>query len=489
MNLKVNRSIRTPYYWQIADQIKRRIVAGEMADGSVLPSERKLADILKVHRNTVIKAYAALKDMQLIESKQGVGYVVSYGTEDGGKISNGPRNKVNWSHMIKDEYLDMKETYDDIFVKFSEGSKISLSTGIAPAIYAEEKISEDIASILNESGMMPAYLAPYQGDQALRQQILAFLRTKGIKAGMSHLQILAETNQALDFIITALLNPGDCVIIEEPVSPDVYRVIELSGCRFVTVPVDKDGMVCDNLEPLIEEHNPKFIYVNSSYQDPTGCVLSMERRQHLLDMSGKYRIPIIEEDAGSSLNYEDGAISSLKAMDKNDNVIYVYSFSLTFIPGLSLAVVVANEKLIRSLSYLVSIRIMSINWITQKLLAKYLADGRYYDKVDEMRIGSRQKRDMMCAYLDRAAAIGVRYIKPRGGVYIWCRLPDGLNGIDVAERATKHGVSVVPGEVFYPLHNGGYNYLRLNFSYEPMYWLREGMERLLKVIQEMCDEL
>jgi len=489
MNLKINKNLRTPYYWQIADQIKRMIIAGELADGSILPSERKLADILKVHRNTVIKAYATLKDMQLVESKQGVGYVVFYGTEEEQNAVPNPRNKVNWSHIIKDEYLDMKETYDDIFVKFSEGSKISLSTGIAPAIYAEEEISDDLASILNESGLLPAYLAPYQGDQTLRQQVLAFLRTKGIKAGMSQLQVLAETNQALDFIITSLLNPGDCVIIEEPVSPDVYRVIQLAGCRFITVPVDKDGMVCDNLEPLIEEHAPKFIYVNSSYQDPTGCILSLERRQRLLELSARHHIPIVEEDAGSSLNYEDGTISSLKAMDKNDNVIYIYSFSLTFIPGLSLAVVVANEKLIRSLSYLVSIRIMSINWITQKLLAKYLSDGRYYDKVDEMRLSSRQKRDMMCAYLDRASSLGVSYIKPRGGVYIWCRMPDGLNGLDVAERATKKGVSVVPGEVFYPLHNGGFNYLRLNFSYEPMYWLREGMERLLRVIREMSEEL
>ena len=135
---------------------------------------------------------------------------------------------------------------------------------------------------------------------------------------MSQLQVLAETNQALDFIITSLLNPGDCVIIEEPVSPDVYRVIQLAGCRFITVPVDKDGMVCDNLEPLIEEHAPKFIYVNSSYQDPTGCILSLERRQRLLELSARHHIPIVEEDAGSSLNYEDGTISSLKAMHNKD---------------------------------------------------------------------------------------------------------------------------------------------------------------------------
>ena len=115
----------------------------------------------------------------------------------------------------------------------------------------------------------------------MRHKIIAYLRTKGIKAGLNQVQILSETNQALDFIVTSLLNPGDRVITEEPVSPDVYRVIELAGGRPVTVPVDENGMICDNLEALIETHRPKFIYVNSSYHDPTGNILSVERRRKL----------------------------------------------------------------------------------------------------------------------------------------------------------------------------------------------------------------
>lgn len=489
MDIKLNKNLKTPYYWQIADQIKRKIITGQLADGSVLPSERKLSSILGVHRNTIIRAYDTLKDADLIESRQGVGYLVSYGSSETEDLSENPRHKVNWSHAIKDEYLDMKETYDDIFVKFTEGNKISMSTGMPPAIYEEDKLGEDLASILNESAALPAYLAPYQGDTNLRQQLLAFLRTKGIKAGLGQLQVLSETNQAMDFLITALVSPGDCVIIEEPVSPDVYRAIQLAGCRYFTLPVDKDGMNCDNIESLIEKHEPKFIYVNSSYQDPTGVIMSMERRKHLLAISEKYRIPIIEEDAASELNYEDGAIPSIKSMDRNDNVIYIYSFSLTFIPGLSLALVVANERLIRSLSYLVSIRIMSINWMTQKLLGKYLADGRYYEKVEKIRKGNRQKRDVLCSYLDRATSIGVRYRKPRGGVYVWCQLPEGLNGMDVAEEATKAGITVVPGEVFYPMHNGGFDHLRLNYSYESTYWLSEGANRLVELLRTMYNRL
>lgn len=483
MIVNLDRKLKIPFYRQITNQLKRKILSGQLADGAILPSERGLAEQLGVHRNTVIRAYAGLKDLDLIDSRPGMGYVVTCPREDVPEPAR-PR-PVNWEQMIKDEYLDMKEMYDDIFVRFSEGSGISLSAGVPPFVYPEEEIGDEIAAILKESETLPAYMSPYQGDPFLRKEILSYLRTKGIKAGPSQIQILSETNQALDFIITAMLNPGDCVIIEEPVSPDVYRVIQLAGCRFVTVPVDPDGMICTELEGLIQREKPRFIYVNSSYHDPTGAILSMERRQELLALSNKYRIPIVEEDAASELHYEDGAIPTLKSMDTCGNVIYIYSFSLTFIPGISLAIVVADEKLIHSLRYLVSIRIIGINWINQKLLAKYLQNGLYYERVEEIISHCRVNRDILCSELDVLSDIGLEYRKPRGGVYIWCRLPEGLSGQDVAAEASRNGVSIMPGEVFFPDRNDGSEYIRLNYSYESGEWLLEGAKRLVGIIRKM----
>lgn len=278
MKLNVDKNLRTPLYLQISDRIKEMIVTGQLADGAVLPSERSMAQILNVHRNTVIKAYSILKDEELVDSFQGVGYKVTY--KSTAVCEEDVRIKINWSSIIKDEYQDIKSDFDDIYLRFTaEENKISLSTGMAPAIYKEDDLAGDMASILKEEGRRSSYLSPYQGDSALRQRIISFLRTKGITAGINQVQILSETNQALDFIITALLKEGDKVIIEEPVSPDVYRVIDLAGCKAITVPVDDDGIMCDNLEALIEIHQPKFIYVSSSYQDPTGSILSFERRK------------------------------------------------------------------------------------------------------------------------------------------------------------------------------------------------------------------
>ena len=170
MEIIIDKKLRTPLYWQIADQLKEMIVSGNMADGTILPSERSLAQLLGVHRNTVIKAYSHLKDQELIDSFQGVGYRVTFRSDDSPSEPD-VRRRVNWSNIIKDEYQDIERTFDDIFLRFTEENNISFSTGMPPAVYDEEELAADLASILKEEGRRPFYLSPYQGDLTLRQRI------------------------------------------------------------------------------------------------------------------------------------------------------------------------------------------------------------------------------------------------------------------------------------------------------------------------------
>ena len=226
----------------------------------------------------------------------------------------------------------------------------------------------------------------------MRRQVVSYLSTKGIKATTSQIQILTETNQALDFLITLLVKPGDAVITEEPVSPDTYRAIGLAGGKLITLPVDNDGMECQYLEQTIQKWNPRLLCLNSSFHDPTGQLLSVQRRKEILRLSEKYRLPVIEYDEASELYYDVPSISPMKVFDRLENVVYIYSFSLTFVPGLSLAFIVANSDLIRRLSYLVSVRLVAMDWMTQRLLADYLEEGIYYRKLSEYRSEYKKKR-------------------------------------------------------------------------------------------------
>ncbi len=485
MDIKIDKELKTPVYMQIASSVKKQIMQGIVTNESILPSERALAKMLDIHRNTVAKAYSELKGQGLIESYQGIGYRV----HDAGFVSKEDdkkyKKKVNWLDQIKNEYLDMTVTFDELFQRFSQPDKISLGSGIAATgIYDREKLAEHISEIVSQEGKKQYFYSPYQGDENLRRQVVSYLSTKGIKATPSQIQILTDTNQALDFLITLLVKPGDTVITEEPVSPDTYRAIGLAGGKLVTLPMDQDGMECSYLEKLIQKWNPRLICLNSSFHDPTGQVLSTERRKEILRLSEKYRLPIIEYDEASELYYDTPAISPLKVFDELENVVYIYSFSLTFVPGLSLAFIVANADLIRRLSYLVSVRLVAMDWLTQRLLANYLEEGIYYRKLNEYRSEYKRKRDLVCGKLDEMYEMGVRYDRPKGGIYVWCRLPAGVDSKKLNTIAYSNGISVLPGYVFYPSKNGGREHIRINFSYETDERLIEGLEILKRTIKE-----
>lgn len=494
MKVSIDKYSKVPVYLQIADQIKSQIISGALPRRSALPSERALAQILDVHRNTVVKAYSELKSDAWIESRQGVGYIVAAANDEkdaqderGGEGAQPGR--VNWVSEVAEKYLDMEKTFDDLFQRFTDESHYSLGSGVASReVYTSERVAGDIAALLTGSGPCQYFFSPYKGDKFLRQKLVAFLGTKGVKASSGEIQILSETNQALDFIVTLLVKSGDSVVMEEPVHPDMYRVMELAGAKILTVPVDENGMNCEVLESLLTQTRPRLIFVNSSYHDPTGNILSLERRKKLVELSNRYRVPIVEEDAASELVYDGDKLPPIKAFDTMGNVIYIYSFSLTFIPGLSLAFITGNRDLIRALSYLVSVRLMASDWMTQKLLGMYLDDGIYYTSLLKFRDVYRTNRDLVCQKLDELAPLGVSYTKPRGGVYVWCRLPDGVDSKQFIRRAYNMGVTLIPGYVFYPCKNGGRDYIRINYSYEPRERLERGMEVLRKALEEELEE-
>ncbi len=482
MIINVNKNSKTPFHLQIAFQLKTKIIAGEMMDGFPLPSEREMAKRIHVHRNTVTKAYNELKADGLARSVQGVGYRITY--KDGNNVifSNKPKG-VNWSNLIKDEYLDVEKTFDDLFSKSYGPRNISFAGGIAsPELYSKKDIAEAVSEIILEGKESSYFYTPYQGDLELRQQLSVFMRNKGVTINTSEIQIFSETNQALDFLVTLLLNPGDIVILEEAVSPDIYRPIELAGAKIITLPLDEDGMICENIESILEIHKPKFIYVNSSYHDPTGVILSLDRRKKLLELSYKYRVPIIEDDSASEICLEGPKLPSIKSLDQGNNVIYIYSFSLTFIPGIGIAFLAAPKSVIKSMSYLVSIRLISLDWMYQKLLKFYLSKGIYQNRILEFNSEYRKKRDIMCAWLDKLKPLGVRYRRPHGGVYIWCNLPDSVNIKKLTKDAAKAGIAFIPGNIFSPGKKEWYSQIRLNYSYPSSLQVEEGMEELHKLL-------
>lgn len=486
---------------QIRNQIKEMILKGEIIDGAFLPSERTLAQLTGVHRNTIIKAYNELKADGFIVASQGKGYQVAFRhepdsqtpgrREEGALHSHG--DVINWTNLIKDSFLDMETTFDDLFSSSYDNGNISFAGGIAsPDVYFGAELSEILADLIEETKNKRAVqddiyaYTPYQGLFELRQAISMFLKGKGINVRHGEIQIVSEANQAIDFLTELLIEKGDTVITEEPISPDAFRELKLAGANVVTVPIDEEGMITDRIEPLLIKYHPKLIYVNSSFQDPTGVVMSLERRKALLALSHKYKVPVLEDDGASEISYDKKAVPSLKALDTGNSVVYIYSFALTFAPGICLAFVAAPRIVIKNLSHLISLHLISFDSLSQRILCEYLQRGIYQRNVSLICQRYREKRDLMCRLLEPARELGVSFTKPGGGVYIWCRLPRTMDLAKLIEGAGKKGVTFIPGQIFFPYGTKGDQYIRLNYSYPGKQQIRRGTRLLLSAMKESC---
>ena len=484
MKITIDKSEKTPIYLQIAGQIKTSIYAGIISDGYVLPSERALAADIGVHRNTVTKAYDELRTEDIIESSQGKCYRVNFKRTE---QDNSRPKAVNWQALMKREYEEFRTDFDDFYSRGFDSNYISFAGGVASReIYPPEEIASVFEKVIRDKDNKAYFYTTYQGDPRLRKEIAKYMASKGIKATAANVQIFSENNQALDFILNLMLSPGDGVIIEDTMSADVYRTIEVAGGRIITVPTDEDGMMCDLLDVIIEKEKPKFIYVDSSYNNPSGTVLPLERRRRLLELSYRYRIPIIEEDEGSELYYGRDPIPSIKSMDPGSNVIYMYSFSLTMIPGIGMSFVIADKSLVKQFAGMVSLRITNTDWTAQMVMLEYMKNGLFIKRLDKFRRVYKTKRDLMCKRLDKLVTrYGLEYRKPEGGVYLWVRMPGRVSSRKLLEVAQRKGLTFMPGYVFFTRPSMGRSYFRLNYSYPSEEEIEKGMDILVEAIDEV----
>ena len=481
MNISIDKRKKVPVYLQIADQIKENIFDGTINDGYALPSERVLAAELGVHRNTVTKAYHELRAEGLVFSYQGKGYRVAFHDMDAdGVISDYQRKPVNWEGLMKDEYAVLESEFDKLYSKSFDSGFISFGGGVSGReVYPPEEVADTFEKIFKKGREKAYFYSPYQGDLELRKEIAGFLANKGIKTDASHIQIFSENNQALDFILNLMLKPGDKLLMEETTSPDVFRTFEVAGVELISAPMDENGMICENLETVIEREKPAFIYVGSSFNNPTGVNLTLERRRKLLELSYKYRIPIIEEDEASELYYDLKPVPSLKSMDPGDNVIYMYSFSLTMMPGAGVSFVVADRNIIDRFSDMVSLRVASPDWAAQMVTLEYMKAGLFFERLEAFRDVYRQKRDLMCSLIDAFAdQYGLEYEVPKGGVYLWIKLPAGCSARRLLAETQKRGMTFMPGHLFYTKQSRGNDHIRLNFSYPSEKQIHEGIKIL-----------
>jgi len=366
---------------------------------------------------------------------------------------------------------------------------ISFGGGLpAPDVFPVRRFEEACQKVLREQGANALQYGPTEGYEPLREMIAKNMARYGILSRSDNVLITSGSQQALDLIGKLLINNGDRLLVEAPTYLGALQAFNVYGAQYLSVPVDEDGLVTDQLEPCLRS-GPKFMYILPNFQNPAGVTLSEKRRQELILLADRYGIPIIEDDPYGQLRYEGEHLAPLVVLDRKNlrrdngftlgNVIYLSTFSKTLAPGIRLAWIVAPADVISKLVQLKQAADLHTSTFSQLVAYEVARDGFLDQHVKLIREVYRERRDVMLHALEEFFPHEVTWTHPKGGLFLWVTMPEGTDCQILFRAALAEDVAFVPGDCFYASESEeGCRHMRLNFSHSQPEQIREGVRRL-----------
>lgn len=485
MHLELDRESKTPLFLQITLSLREQILTGILPEGHPLPPERELALRLGVNRSTVVRAYQELKADGFVDAMVGRGTIVADSGPAKGedhRRSESPR----WNSLFSTQAAPSGDIFSEMMSAGGKQNVISFASGFPdPALFPSDVLSSLRLELNSGDPRAPYMPSPVEGLASFRESIAELAADRGIGTYGRNVMILSGSQQGLDFIARSFLSPGDTVLTEEYTFFGAIDNFRASGARVIGIHADPDGMRTDLLESAIRRHNPKLIYTLPTFQNPSGSVLSLERRRELLETAGRGGVPVVEDDPYGDLRYEGYPLPPLKSLDRQGGVIYLSSFSKVLFLGLRVGFAIAPIPVIERFTRLKQMTDLHVNTEAQMLLDLFLRGGHYYPHIEKVLEAYRKKRDVMAEALSRHRnRAGWDWDLPRGGYYIWCRLPAALPMRSLVSRAARHGTAFIPGDAFCPDGSGKDRRIRLNFTHVPLDMIEEGVKRLAKAAEE-----
>jgi 2-aminoadipate transaminase len=329
-----------------------------------------------------------------------------------------------------------------------------------------------------------------EGSLTFRQALLPWLRTQGLHLELGQLLVTTASQQGLDLLGKAFIDPGDVVFCDLPTYLGAIQAFSLFQADKVGVPLLEDGMDVDVLEERIREAKRakktlKAIYVIPDFQNPTGITTSWEKRKRLLEIARREDLLIFEDNPYGELRFAGEPIPSIRSMDTEGRVIMLVTLSKVLSAGLRLAVLIADGELMEVLVRMKQATDLCTSKLTQHLAARYFNECSIEDHLKELRVVYRGKRDAMVAALERHMPTdeGIIWTRPDGGLFLWVSLPEELDTDEMFPHTLEHKVAYVPGKAFF-VDGTGHNTMRLSFSVSTQAEIDEGIRRLSAVVRE-----
>lgn len=440
MEWKPDRLHDKPIYKQIVEYIEYRILNGEYPPGSLLPSERILAKELNVNRSTVVTAYEELRASGLIISKQGSGTRVSPFLAE-----NSKERVPNWNrYVVGGSLLPNIPLIRRILKEALNKDLIDLATGeLSPDLFPQAQFQQIIKT--GNFNFHLGYENP-QGNFQLRETIANHVKKyKNIDATASSILITSGAQQALHLIVQCLLKPGDSIAIEDPSYCYSLPIFKSVGLKVHLLPVDQNGVNPDDLLTLHKKHRLRMIFLNPTFQNPTGVSLHPERRKKILDIAAKYGIPIIEDDPYTLTAFEQEPFPTLKSMDPYGIVLYISSLSKIVSSGLRIGWITGPQRVINRLSDAKQQIDFGHSIFSQWIANEFLTSPYFHEHINQLVLELKKRRDAMVSSIKNYLHDHVEFFIPKGGIHMWCKMKTPIHEEKLLETALNYGVIFVPG--------------------------------------------
>lgn len=325
-----------------------------------------------------------------------------------------------------------------------------------------------------------------EGYLPLREQVCVRMAAKGMNVSPEEMIMTTGSQQAIDLLTQVLTEPGDTILVERPTYLASLQVFAMHGLKVVAADSDEHGMIPESAEELIRAHKPKLMYAVPTFGNPTGRVWSLERRKRMLELCRNFDMLVIEDDPYGDIKFDNEQFPSLFSLDgnaANNHVIYTSTFSKTVAPALRTGWAIGDSRIIGMVARAKQAADLHSSTMDQQILSQLLSG---FDLDSHIALISKSYKERMLemeACLKQSLHPEVSWVTPRGGMFLWVELPDGLDAEVLLRCAVQKGVAFVPGSSFYadkPMRNTA----RLNYTHNKGARTELGVARLAEAIGE-----
>lgn len=362
---------------------------------------------------------------------------------------------------------------------------LSFAGGLpAPELFPMEAIARAHEEVLKEEGRAALQYSTTEGFAPLREWIRGHMEQRGIRGSTDQVLITNGSQQGIDLVAKALLDPGDVVVVENPSYLAALQNFAGYEADIRAVGSDDHGMRVEELEELVTECHPKLIYIVPNFHNPKGTTLSLERRHALVAFAQRHGVLILEDNPYGELRFRGEALPSMASLDDAGVVMHLGTFSKTLAPGLRIGWAIGPREVIRAMTIIKQAADLHTATLAQRAAYRLLSQFDYDAHLKHLSVHYGARCQAMLDALETYMPEGMRWTKPDGGMFVWAELPRGLSGDAVFPRALEQRVAFVPGSSFFAA-NPQPQFIRLNYSNRPPELIDEGMRRLGAVLQSL----